>query len=179
MDRAEVEEAACAAGADEPIRRLPHGFETLLAKWSTGGTEPSFGEWQCPALARAFLRQAPLILLDEPTCALDSWAEADWLDRFRSMAAGRTALIITHRFTTAMRADVIHVMAESQIAEWGSHTELLARGDLYARSWEVQTRGDVPARAPRLICRPVAAPRPSSFSARRPRSTVTSLLVSR
>jgi ATP-binding cassette subfamily B protein len=142
--RAEIEEAARAAGADEPVVRLPHGFETLLGKWFAGGTELSLGEWQRLALARAFLRQAPLVLLDEPTSAMDSWAEADWLDRFRSIAAGRTALIITHRFTTAMRADVIHVMAEGRIVESGSHSELLARGGLYARSWEAQTREAFP-----------------------------------
>jgi ATP-binding cassette subfamily B protein len=135
-----VEAAARAAGADEVIARLPRGYETLLGKWFAGGTELSGGEWQRLALARAFLREAPLVLLDEPTSAMDSWAEADWLDRFRDLAAGRTALIVTHRFTTAMRADVIHVMAEGCIVESGRHDELLARGGAYARSWAAQTR---------------------------------------
>jgi ATP-binding cassette subfamily B protein len=139
--RAEIEKAARAAGADEPIARLPYGFETLLGKWFAGGTELSLGEWQRLALARAFLRQAPLVLLDEPTSAMDSWAEADWHERFRRLAAGRTVVIITHRFTTAMRADMIHVMAEGRIAESGPHQELLARGGLYARSWAAQLKG--------------------------------------
>ena len=92
------------------------------------------------ALARAFMRQAPIIVLDEPTSFMDSWAELDWLDRFRTLATGRTTLIITHRFTTAMRADEIHVMNNGQIVESGSHDELLARGGLYAQSWEAQTQ---------------------------------------
>jgi ATP-binding cassette subfamily B protein len=140
--RAEVEEAARAAGADEPVAHLPHGYDTLLGKWFTGGTELSVGEWQRLALARAFLRQAPILLLDEPTSAMDSWAEADWHERFRRLAAGRTVVIITHRFTTAMRADIIHVMAEGRIAESGSHQELVARGGLYARSWAAQLNGE-------------------------------------
>src|SRR5205823_9784442 len=123
--RVEVETAGRAAGADEPVGRLPQGYDTLLGKWFAGGTELSVGEWQRIALARAFLRQAPILLLDEPTSAMDSWAEAAWLERFRSLAEGRTVIIITHRFTTAMRADVIHVMADGEIVESGSHHELL------------------------------------------------------
>ena len=104
--------ASEAAAADQFIKRLPKGYETLLGKWFPGGAELSVGEWQRLALARAFLRQAPIIILDEPTSAMDSWAEADWLDRFAAMAAGHTIILITHRFTTAMRADIIHVMEE-------------------------------------------------------------------
>jgi len=140
--RAEIEAAARAAGADEPVGRLPEGYDTLLGKWFAGGTELSVGEWQRLALARAFLRQAPILLLDEPTSAMDSWAEADWHERFRQLAAGRTVLIITHRFTTALRADIIHVMTEGRVAESGSHQELLARGGLYAKSWAAQMKGE-------------------------------------
>lgn len=131
--------AARAAGAEEPIRRLPQGYETVLGKWF-GGAELSVGEWQRLALARAFLRRSTLLILDEPTSAMDSWAEADWLARFRTLAAGRTAIVITHRFTTALHADVIHVMGQGRILESGSHTELLARGGRYARSWTQQLR---------------------------------------
>lgn len=80
------------------------------------------------ALARAFFRKAPILLLDEPTSAMDPWAEADWLERFRELAKGRTTVMITHRFTTALRADVIHVMEEGCIVESGSHEELLGKG---------------------------------------------------
>lgn len=100
----------------------------------------SVGEWQRVALARAFYRQAPVILLDEPTSAMDSWAENDWMSRFRALAEGRTALVITHRFTTAMRADVIHVMHAGRILESGTHRELVALGGRYAVSWEAQMR---------------------------------------
>ncbi|MCU0807721.1 MAG: ATP-binding cassette domain-containing protein, partial [Candidatus Contendobacter sp.] len=127
------------AGADGPIQRLPQGYETVLGKWF-GGAELSVGEWQRLALARAFLRRSTLLILDEPTSAMDSWAEADWLARFRTLAAGRTAVVITHRFTTALHADVIHVMGQGRILESGSHAGLLARGGRYARSWAQQLR---------------------------------------
>ena len=136
----EIRAAAQAAGADEIVDRLPRGYEQLLGNWFESGTELSGGEWQRIALARAFLRQAPIIALDEPTSALDPWAEADWLARFRALVAGRTALFITHRFTTAMHADIIHVMAGGRIVESGCHHELLAQGGRYAESWTVQTR---------------------------------------
>lgn len=134
----EIEAAARGAGAHEVIVRLPHGYDTLLGKWFANGTELSGGEWQRIALARAFLRQAQFVILDEPTSFMDSWAEAKWLERFRALVQGRTALIITHRFTTAMRADVIHVMHEGQIVESGSHDTLLAHSGLYAESWKAQ-----------------------------------------
>ena len=136
----EVEQAAAMAGADRPIERLPRGYDTLLGKWFKDGTDLSVGEWQRVALARAFLRQAPLVLLDEPTSAMDPWAEADWLERFRELAAGRTAVLVTHRFTTAAYADIIHVMDEGQIVESGSHHELVQAGGRYAVSWNEQMR---------------------------------------
>lgn len=142
-DPQKIEAAARAAGADAPISRLPQDYRTVLGKWF-GGAELSGGEWQRLALARAFLRRAELIILDEPTSFMDSWAEADWLSRFRKLAAGRTALIITHRFTTAMQADRIHVMDKGQVVESGSHEELLATGGRYATSWNRQMRGRVP-----------------------------------
>ncbi len=135
-----VNAAIRAAGAEEIVARLPNGPDTLLGKWFAGGTELSVGEWQRIALARAFLRQAPIIILDEPTSALDPWAEADWLLRFRKLAQGRTALIITHRFTTAMHADIIHVMNQGRIVESGTHEELLLGKGLYAGSWSQQMK---------------------------------------
>jgi ATP-binding cassette, subfamily B, bacterial len=134
----EVEAAVRAAGAEEIIAHLPEGFESILGKLYSGGTELSVGEWQRIALARSFLRRAPIIILDEPTSALDPWAEADWLRRFRELAQGRTAIVITHRFTTAMYADVIHVMESGKIVESGSHDDLLRQNGRYAESWAKQ-----------------------------------------
>lgn len=135
---AEIQQALRAAGAEDVVSRLPEKEQTLLGRWFAGGTELSVGEWQRIALARAFLRRAPIIILDEPTSALDPWAEADWLERFRELAHGRTSIIITHRFTTAMHADVIHVMDRGRIVESGSHHRLLQQSGLYAESWSRQ-----------------------------------------
>jgi len=134
----EIQAAIRAAGAEEIISRLPQQEQTLLGRWFAGGTELSVGEWQRIALARAFLRRAPIIILDEPTSALDPWAEADWLERFRQLAFGRTSIIITHRFTTAMHADVIHVMDRGRIVESGTHQRLIEQNGLYAQSWSRQ-----------------------------------------
>ncbi len=140
-DRTRIEAAARAGGAHEAALSLPQGYDTLLGKWFKGGAELSVGEWQRVALARAFYRDAPLVLLDEPTSAMDSWAENEWMARFRELVRGKTALIITHRFTTAMRADLIHVMKDGQIVESGTHEELLRAGGLYAQSWYAQMAG--------------------------------------
>jgi ATP-binding cassette, subfamily B, bacterial len=141
----ELKAAIRAAGAEEIVARLPQQEQTLLGRWFAGGTELSVGEWQRVALARAFLRRAPIIILDEPTSALDPWAEADWLERFRELATGRTSIVITHRFTTAMHADVIHVMDRGRIVETGSHQWLLQQSGLYAESWSRQISAAVSA----------------------------------
>jgi ATP-binding cassette subfamily B protein len=134
----EIEAAAQASGAAELISRLPKGYENMLGRWFEGGAELSVGEWQKIALARAFLRRAPILLLDEPTSAMDPWAEADWLQRFRCSTRGQTSILITHRMTTAMYADIIHVMEDGRIVESGTHSQLLAQGDRYALSWAKQ-----------------------------------------
>jgi ATP-binding cassette subfamily B protein len=121
-----VMKAAVEAGADAVLRQLPAGYDQLLGRWFADGAELSVGEWQRIALARAFLRQAPILILDEPTSAMDPWAEAEWLSRFRALAKGRTVIMITHRFAAARLADQIHVMADGQILESGTHDQLLA-----------------------------------------------------
>ncbi|MBE7383305.1 MAG: ABC transporter ATP-binding protein [Leptolyngbya sp. SIO1E4] len=133
-----IQAAAADAGIHDKLTRLPQQYDTLLGKWFPGGTDLSGGEWQRISLARAFFRKAPIIVLDEPTSAMDPWAEADWLDRFRRMASGRTAIVITHRFTLAMRADQIHVMRAGSIVESGTHAQLLEQDGLYAESWRSQ-----------------------------------------
>ena len=136
--REAVQNAAIYAGAHGFISRLPETYDTLLGKWFVNGCELSGGEWQRIALARAYCRLAPLIILDEPTSFMDSWAEADWFDNLRDLAANRTGFIITHRFTIAMRADIIHVMDEGKIIESGSHDELVSDAGFYATSWKTQ-----------------------------------------
>lgn len=139
-DRNAIETAAIAAGAHDFIAQLPQGYDTLLSKSLAEGAELSGGQWQRVALARAFLRQSPIVVLDEPTSAMDPWAEAQWLERFGSMVSDRTAIVITHRFTAAMRADYVYLMQKGQIAEAGTHDELLTKGGLYAQAWAEQTQ---------------------------------------
>lgn len=133
-----LQEAARAGGAHDLVTGLPNGYDTLLGKQFVGGAELSGGEWQRITLARAFYRRAPVVILDEPTSYMDSWAEMEWLDTFQTLVEDCTALVITHRFTTAMRADRIHVMQHGDIVESGSHAELLAQDGLYATSWRAQ-----------------------------------------
>lgn len=135
----EVQQAAHWAGADTPIEKLPAGYETPLGKWFEGGAELSVGEWQRVALARALFRPADLLLLDEPTSAMDPWTEAQWLQRLRAATQDRTVVMITHRFTAAMRADLICVVQDGHVVEIGSHLELLEAGGFYAQSWHSLT----------------------------------------
>ena len=139
-DPERLRRAAHGGGATEIIERLPNGYETLLGKHFEGGAELSGGEWQRITLSRAFYREAPLVVLDEPTSFMDSWAESEWLDRFSSLVADQTAIIITHRFTTAMRADQIHVMKDGRVVESGTHAALMERDGYYAASWNAQIR---------------------------------------
>lgn len=141
VSSAEITAAARASGAEELIAGLPDELDSVLGRRFSAGTELSVGEWQRIGLARAFLRDSPIILLDEPTSAMDPWAEAEWFDRFRTLARGRTAILVTHRFTTAMRADVIHVVEGGRVVESGSHAELLARNGPYGAAWNRQMLG--------------------------------------
>ena len=136
----DVELAARSAGAHDFVMRLPKGYDTLLGKLFPEGTQLSGGELQRLALARSFYREAPIMILDEPTSFMDSWSEIDWFDRFRALADGRTAILITHHFITARRADLICVMDQGHIIETGTHEELLARNGKYAESWTAQTQ---------------------------------------
>jgi ATP-binding cassette subfamily B protein len=135
----QIKAAARYAGAHDFIAQLPDGYDSLLGKWFVKGCELSGGEWQRVALARTYYRRSPIIVLDEPTSFMDSWSEVDWFDRLRELAVGRTGLVITHRFTIAMRADIIHVMDGGKIIESGSHRELVNDEGFYAESWKAQT----------------------------------------
>lgn len=137
VDSARLESVAKAAGIVDLIGRLPDGWNSMLGG-RFGGVELSGGEWQRMALARAFVRDAPICLLDEPTSDLDGWAEADWYDRFLGWAANRTCILITHRFSTAMRADHICLIDQGRVTETGTHDELLRLGGEYAKGWRNQ-----------------------------------------
>ncbi|MEJ2189999.1 MAG: ABC transporter ATP-binding protein [Acidobacteriota bacterium] len=137
---ADLDSALEAAGATGIVEQLPNGLDTLLGTWFTGGAELSVGEWQRIALARAVLRASPVLLLDEPTAAMDSWAEAEWVRSLRRLAENRTVILISHRLTTAMNADRIHIIEAGRIVEAGSHSELLAGGGRYRAAWEAQMK---------------------------------------
>lgn len=137
-DGAAVEKAAGTAGAHGLISGLPDGYDTVLGRWFRGGRELSAGEWQKIALARAFFRDAPIVILDEPTSALDAGSEEDLFRRFRELASGRTALVISHRFSTVRMADRIAVLHHGGIAEIGSHSELMEIDGIYSRMYRAQ-----------------------------------------
>ncbi|HET8842751.1 MAG TPA: ABC transporter ATP-binding protein [Ktedonobacteraceae bacterium] len=133
--------AARKSGADGVIERLPQQYETTLGRWFKSlqeSTQLSGGEWQKIALARAFMRNAPVLILDEPTSALDAQAEYEVFKRFRALTAQKTALFISHRFSTVRLADRIFVLEQGQIIESGSHEELLKLEKRYAELFHYQ-----------------------------------------
>jgi ATP-binding cassette subfamily B protein len=132
--------AARNAGADEVINSLPNGYETILGQWFEAGEELSIGQWQKVALARAFLRDAQIIVLDEPTSALDAKAEEEVFQKFRQLVKGRTAILISHRLSTVKMADCIYVLENGRIVESGTHDELVQHGATYARLFETQAQ---------------------------------------
>ena len=140
-DGERVAEAARGGLADAVIDRLPLGYEQPLGRLAAKGTELSGGEWQKIAIARAYMRDAEILVLDEPTAALDARAEAEVFGRFRRLAVGRTALLISHRFSTVRMADAIVVIEGGEILESGSHAALLEKGGRYAELFSLQAAG--------------------------------------
>jgi ATP-binding cassette subfamily B protein len=137
LDR-EVQDAARKSLADSVIRRLPRGYDQLLGRRFEGGVDLSGGEWQKIALARAYLRDAQLLILDEPTAALDARSEYEVFQRFAELTHGKMALLISHRFSTVRMADRIVVLENGRIAEEGDHASLMAHGGRYAEMFELQ-----------------------------------------
>jgi len=137
-DRERIEVAGAQAGAAELISGLPDGYDTALGKWFDHGVNLSGGEWQKVALARAFMRDAKILLLDEPTSALDAQAEYDLFERLRSLTRGRTAVYISHRFSTVRRADRIVFLEHGRLVEEGTHADLMKLNGRYARLFRMQ-----------------------------------------
>ncbi|NOS78249.1 MAG: ABC transporter ATP-binding protein [Nitrospira sp.] len=135
-----IVQAAKQAGVHEAIERLPKGYESLLGKLFDGGHELSIGEWQKVALARAILRNSQVLILDEPTSAMDAKAEAELFERFHELAQGRTAILISHRLSTVKMADRIFVVDRGQIVEQGTHDDLMGRQGLYASLFLTQAQ---------------------------------------
>ncbi|HEX5433283.1 MAG TPA: ABC transporter ATP-binding protein [Candidatus Angelobacter sp.] len=124
--------------ADAVLHRLPGRYEQMLGRRFEGGVDLSGGEWQKIALARAYLRDAQLLILDEPTAALDARSEREVFERFSELTTGKTALLISHRFSTVRMADRILVLEGGQIVEDGCHSQLMARGERYSQMFELQ-----------------------------------------
>lgn len=138
-DLAAIEVAASRSGAAEVIQTLPEGMDTLLGPVFEGGQELSVGQWQKLALARSFMRNSSIIVLDEPTASMDPMAEAELFKRFAELAEGRMTLLISHRLGSCRMADHILVMKHGQLVEQGSHEELMQLQGEYYRMFETQS----------------------------------------
>lgn len=139
-DMEAIRRASALGGADEIAALLPNGFETMLTRQFAEGTDLSGGQWQRVAISRAFMRDAPFIVLDEPTASLDPKAEADVFARFAAMAGRRTAILVSHRLGMARLCDRVMVLQGGRLTELGTHDELLAAGGEYARMWALQSQ---------------------------------------
>jgi ATP-binding cassette subfamily B protein len=135
---ARVTQAAAKSGADSVIERLPQGYETTLGRWFNEGYQLSGGEWQKVALARAFMRDAEILVLDEPTASLDARAEYEIFAHMKELTVGKMAVFISHRFSTVRLADRIFVIENGTITEAGTHPELLALAGTYAELFNLQ-----------------------------------------
>lgn len=140
-NEARVVAAAERGGADEVIVELPEGYNTMLGRWFEKGFELSGGQWQKLALGRAFMRDGEVLVLDEPTAALDAEREYEIFQRFHDLTAGKIALLISHRFSTVRMADRIAVLDHGQVTELGTHLELLQLDGTYARLFSLQAEG--------------------------------------
>lgn len=143
-DARRVRDAASAAGAGDFLTALPNGYDTTLTRLFEGGVDLSGGQWQRVAIARAFYRDAPLVILDEPSAALDPRAEYDLFSSLRRSIRGRSALVISHRFSTVRNADRIYVMDAGRVVEHGNHEELMRHDGIYADLFRLQAAAYLP-----------------------------------
>ena len=140
-DQARIARAAQSSQADEVIAGLPRGYDQRIGKRFKNGIELSGGEWQKVAIARAYMREAEVLILDEPTAALDARAEFEVFQRFKELSRGKTAVLISHRFSSVRMADRIFVLADGKLEAAGTHDELVAQPGLYAELFELQAAG--------------------------------------
>ncbi len=140
-DRARIEKAARRGMADEVIAELPKGFEQIIGRRFKDGVDLSGGQWQKVAIARAYMRDAQVMILDEPTAALDARSEFEVFERFKELSDNRTAVLISHRFSSVRMADRILVLADGMVEASGTHDQLMAQGGRYAELFELQASG--------------------------------------
>ena len=140
-DRTRIEQAARRGMADEVIADLPKGFEQIIGRRFKDGVDLSGGQWQKIAIARAYMRDAQVMILDEPTAALDARSEFEVFERFKELSDNRTAVLISHRFSSVRMADRILVLADGKVESSGTHEQLMAHGGRYAELFELQASG--------------------------------------
>src|SRR5690606_3425868 len=140
-DRERIRQAAARSQADEVIGRLPGGYDQMIGKRFRNGVELSGGAWQKIAIARAYMREGEGLIPDEPTAALDARSEYEVFRRFKELSHGRTAVLISHRFSSVRMADRILVLADGRVEASGTHEELLAQGGRYTELFELQAAG--------------------------------------
>ena len=140
-DRPRIRHAARQSLADSVIGRLPDGYDQMVGRRFAAGVDLSGGEWQKVALGRAYMREAQILILDEPTAALDARAEYAVFQRFKDLTQGKTAILISHRFSTVRMADRILVLDDGRLLEIGTHEELLAHRGHYAELFHLQAAG--------------------------------------
>ena len=140
-DRARIEQAARRSLADDVIAKLPAGYDQMIGKRFKNGVELSGGEWQKIAIARAYMRDAQVLILDEPTAALDARSEFEVFQRFKELSEGKTAVLISHRFSSVRMADRILVLPDGKVEAAGTHEELVSQPGRYAELFELQAAG--------------------------------------
>jgi ATP-binding cassette subfamily B protein len=140
-DRPRIIAAAHKGGAHDVLSKLPRGYDTILGKWFKDGQELSIGQWQKVALSRAFMRDAEVLIMDEPTASLDAEQEYLIFQRFRQLTEGRLAILISHRFSSVRMMDRIIVLQDGSIVEMGDHDQLVAQQGMYAQLFNTQAQG--------------------------------------
>jgi ATP-binding cassette, subfamily B, bacterial len=140
-DLTRIKRAAMRSQADDVIAKLPGGYDQMIGKRFKNGVELSGGEWQKVAIARAYMREADVLILDEPTAALDARSEFEVFQRFKELSKGKTAILISHRFSSVRMADRILVLANGKVEAAGTHEELVSQPGRYSELFELQAAG--------------------------------------